>query len=158
MVFHTVGFTLLSTVFRTICISVSCSRKSQNISSWKGPIKFIRITKPNSCGWRVFTKSSKGFHKVFQEEGSYIQVESYTPANISFLPAGLQLRAHCLSFSLVSSTTPNPNEKGITLISELWENWAIQCLECFSWAARIPVLAVLGRGLVGEVFFVPLPH
>lgn len=127
-------------------LQFSYSRESQNISSWKGSIKFIRFIKPNSCDRRVFTKSFKGC----QEESSYIQVESWTPANISFLSAGLQLRAHCLSFSLVSSTTPIPNEKGITLISNLWENWAIQCLECSSWAARSQVLAVVGRGCWGR--------
>lgn len=119
------GFTLLSTVFKTICISVSYSRESQNISSWKRPIKFIRNTQPNSCDWRVFTKSSNGY----QEGGSYIQVESCTPARISFLSAGLQLGAHWLPFSLVSSTTHYPTEKELTSLvscdrTELSNAWS----------------------------------
>lgn len=39
----------------------------------------------------------------------------------------------------------------IILLSELWQNWAIQCLECSSWATRVPVFAAVGRGLVGKV-------
>lgn len=136
--FHVVGFTLLSTVFRTICISVSCSRKSQNISSWKGPTKFIRNTKPNSCDWKVFKNralTSKWNLVPQQTFLSYQRSCSYEPTG--WFQSNEQ---HNLSKWEV-----------ITLISELWQNWAIQCLECSSWAAscKDPSACCCGKGAGG---------
>lgn len=150
------GFTLLSTLFKTIFISVSYSRESQNISSWKRPVKFLRNTQPNSSDWRIFTKSSNGY----QEGGSYIRVGSCTPAKIFFLSAGLQLGAHWWPFSLVSSTTHYPNEKeSASLVScdrtELSNAWSAPAqLQGSSWC----LLLWEGGWLVGKAFFVPSPH
>lgn len=102
----------------------------------------------------------KGFHEVFQ----------WLPKRLLYPSGILYPSKHFFPISRAAPTSPlaafqsseqhNSLSKweGIIVISELWQNWAIQCLECSSWAARIPVLALVGRRLVGRQFFVPSPR
>lgn len=123
-------------------------RAAENYRTFLGERDFIRNTKPNSCDWRVFTKSSNGY----QKEGLL------RPSGI------LHLRKHFFPISRAAATSPlaafqsseqhNSLSKweGINLVSELWQNWAIQCLECSSWAAscKDPSACCSGKGAGGE--------